>query len=231
MNFHFNSNKTDHRHEKLTHQTSKLDVEGTDDFDVRGDEREGFDALTAQDNYQESESQRLKDKNKKNEMRKMELVDDDHKGDDDPDSNFSMQTFDAGLEDQLIVLVEHHGSDDEFVIGYGDEDDNSKYQNRDSKEALDETETVQKNETDKDLFTTSKLSPHIESVTNVLQTETTPAINSASANISISSLGSDSEHEEAGHPRDAPDTRVSKVTQGYTFQICCSLQGLKRNVS
>ncbi len=115
-------------------------------------------------------------------------------------ANISIDESSIDLDDQMIVLVAHHGSDDDMVIEYGNDNnepnDSEKSQRSNQSDLVNTNEAVKLDPTvDRDLFETSRLSPRIESVTGLMETNTMPANQSASVNISVSSLCSDSEEE------------------------------------
>eukprot|EP00794_Sanderia_malayensis_P014094 gene14094-15566_t len=114
-------------------------------------------------------------------------------------ANVSIEESSFDLDDQMIVLVAHHGSDDDMVIEYGNEANNVEDQS--DRAGANEAAKLEPM-VDRDLFETSRLSPRIESVTGLMETNTMPANHSASVNMSVSSLCSD---DGSADERDAGD--------------------------
>ena len=150
----------------------------------------------------------------------------------DEEENFSLEEVSIGMGNEKIVLVAHHEGDEGFQIDYGDDDDyidDLEFQENegddpgfleqevnDKEPNINDQSDILKVEdgVDRDLFETSRLSPRVESVTGLMETNTAPANHSVSVNMSVSSLRSDSEDEEEIH---AGKERISKLDSKVIF--------------
>ena len=148
------------------------------------------------------------------------------------EENFSLEEVSIGMGNEKIVLVAHHEGDEGFQIDYGDGDDyidDLEFQENegddpgfleqevnDKEPNINDQSDILKVEdgVDRDLFETSRLSPRVESVTGLMETNTAPANHSVSVNMSVSSLRSDSEDEEEIH---AGKERISKLDSKVIF--------------
>jgi len=135
--------------------------------------------------------------------------------------DYDFEDVSIGSGGQKIVLVAHHEGGDHFDIDFGDDVKDLEFQDDDDdgdddedverkEENIDDSELQQTGDFD-DAYKISNdrdLSPKIESVTRLLETNTVGANQSVSMNMSLSSLRSDSEDEEA-----APSgkDRISKL--------------------
>eukprot|EP00112_Aurelia_sp_Birch-Aquarium-sp1_P005709 Seg1647.7 transcript_id=Seg1647.7/GoldUCD/mRNA.D3Y31 product="Ankyrin repeat domain-containing protein 55" protein_id=Seg1647.7/GoldUCD/D3Y31 len=151
----------------------------------------------------------------------------------DEEENFSVEEVSIGMEDEKIVLVAHHEGDEGFQIDYGDGNDyidDLEFQENEAEspgfleqEVNDKEPNISDHNdvlrvedgVDRDLFETSRLSPRVESVTGLMETNTAPANHSVSVNMSVSSLRSDSEDEEE---IDAGKERISKLDSKLPLQ-------------
>ena len=152
------------------------------------------------------------------------------------EEEYEFEDVSLGVADQKIVLVGLHEGDNGFEIDgvndleFEDADDHVSLDQALDNQVSDAGEIVDilrvDNGQDQDLFETSRLSPRIESVTGLMETNTVPANHSASVNMSVSSLRSDSEEEDA---QSNTKERFSKLDSKVSFPIHIFLVNHLRN--
>ncbi|XP_065055290.1 ankycorbin-like [Rhopilema esculentum] len=141
------------------------------------------------------------------------------------EEEYEFEDVSLGLADQKIVLVGLHEGDNGFEIDgvndleFEDAEDHVSLDQGLENQVSDAGETVDilrvDNGQDQDLLETSRLSPRIESVTGLMETNTVPANHSASVNMSVSSLRSDSDEEDA---QSNTKERISKLDSKLPMQ-------------
>ena len=129
-------------------------------------------------------------------------VEEESEGDD-----YDFENISIGGGDQKIVLIAHHEGGDKFEVDFGNDvnDLEFQYDNDDEEDMVNRDEIIGENDFPRssDFNDGLKggfdrdLSPKVESVTRLMETNTAAANQSVSMNMSVSSLRSDSEDDEA----------------------------------
>ena len=117
------------------------------------------------------------------------------------EDDYDFEDVSIGIGDQKIVLVAHHEGDNGFQIDYGNDINDLEFQDEDEEDIaakgdMGEDDLPQSSDALK-VGIDRDLSPKIESVTRLMETNTGAANQSVSVNMSVSSLRSDSEDEDA----------------------------------
>ena len=121
------------------------------------------------------------------------------------DGDYDFEDVSIGGGEQKIVLVAHHEGGDKFEIDFGNTIDDLEFQDDEdeglanSKAIVGESDLQNSNESNDALKVgvDRDLSPKVESVTRLMETNTLAANQSVSMNVDVSSLRSDSEDEDA----------------------------------
>ena len=197
---------------------NEAEIETTDaqrpDAEKEGAEKEGTEKEGAEKEGAEKGVQEVDSEANDSPIEEIEI------GEDSKEEEYDFEDVSIGVGGQKIVLVAHHEGDNGFEVAFGNDINDLEFQEDEDNEDApgDNSDDHQKSSGDvlrADDGYDRDLSPRVESVTGLLESNTAHANQSVSINMSVASLRSDSDDEEAAVP--SRKERISKLDSKVIF--------------